>query len=170
MFMLLPVTNVCDEGATTRLAFADRHGIPQDANDFDPDDDDDSSYNPSDDGSDNSSTSSDADVDLDLTIDTDYIAGVAEHDKEDEEPNDNDDGYIEIVGVNNNANNNELAGVDADEHHQNDNYYPQDFYDEAVDDNNVPETEDKVIHLDHPNEDNILIVEIVEMKRTHVML
>ena len=125
-------------------------------------DDDDSSYSPSDHGSDNSSASYDADDDLDFAIDANNITGVAEHDKEDEEPNDNDDGYIEIAGVNNDANNNEHAGMDADEHPLNDNYYPQDFYDEAANDDNAHETKDEVIHLDHPDEDNIPIVEMVE--------
>ena len=157
------------QGAVTGLAFADWHSIPQDPNDLDPDNDDDSSYNPSEHGSDDSShgsddssASSDADDDLDLAIDTNDITGVAEHDKKDEEPNDNNDRYIKIAGVNNNANNNEIAGVDADEQPPNDSYYPQDFYDKAVDDDDMPEPEDEVIHLDHPSEDNIPIVEIVE--------
>ena len=144
------------------LTFADRHGIPQDPNDLDPHDDDDSSYNPSEHGSDDSSASSDADNDLNLAVDANNLAGVAEHDEEDEEPNDNDDGYIKITGVNNNASNNEIAGVDVDEQPPNDNYYPQDFYDEAVDDHDVPEPEDKAIQLNHPSEDNMPIVKMVE--------
>ena len=141
----------CYQGAAAGLNFSDCHGIPQDPHDFDSDDDDHSFYNSSNHGFDDSSASSDADDDLNLTINAINITGVAEHDEEDEEPNDNDDGYIEIAGVNNNTNNNELMGVDANEHPPNDNYYPQDFYDEAVNDDDVPETKDEAIHLDHPN-------------------
>ena len=70
-----------------------------------------SSYTPSEHGSDDSAASSDANNDLNLVADPDDIAGVAEHDDKDEEPNDNDDGYIEIAVVDNNANNNEITGA-----------------------------------------------------------
>ena len=87
---------------------------------------------------------------------------MAEHDEEDAEPNDHDDGYIEIAGVNDNVNKNEIARVHENQQPPDDNYYPQAFYDKAADDNKVLGTEDKAINPDHLDEDNIPIVETVE--------
>ena len=89
------------QGALAGLTFADHHGLTPAPDDLDPDDDDDSSYTPSENGSDDSSASSDSDNDLNLTADPNDIAGV---DNKDKEADDDDDRYVEITGVNENAN------------------------------------------------------------------
>ena len=85
------------QGAAASLLFADHHGIAPADDDPDYDDDDDSSYAPSDQGSDDSSAS-DPDADPNLVTDPTDIAGVDDDEDEelDEEPNDDNDGYIEI--------------------------------------------------------------------------
>ena len=168
------------QGATAGLTFTNCHSVPQDPYDLNSDDDNDSSYSPSDNDSNEASAHSNDDADPNLAANTDNIAGVAEYDEEVEELNDNADGvaeydeeveelndnadgYIEVAGVNDNANNNaKIAGVDKNQYPPDDNYYPQAFHDKAANDDEVFEVEDEAIDRDHPNEDDVPIIEMVE--------
>ena len=80
---------------------------------------------------------------------------------EDEEPNDDDDRYIKIPQMNNNANNIEASRVDADAQLPDDNYYPPDFHAEAAD-NDMPEPVNDAIPIDDPNDNDIPVIETVE--------
>ena len=148
------------------LIFADRHGVAPDPVDPNSDDDDDSSYAPSEQGSDDSSASNLNGADPNIPADPTDIAGVddadiagVDDDKDKEpnkEPNEDDDGYIEIPGVNNNNANNIKAAQLPDN-----NYYPPDFHAEMANED-MPKPEDDATPIDDPNDNNIPLVKTVE--------